>query len=87
MWDYCEESARAIFGGVLSKEQARILGFLTEVPRTVQTITKDLFKKNRKQEEVRSDLYRLISFGKVGESKDAAGKPVYSRIGEYSCVR
>ena len=82
VWGYCEESARAIFGAVLSKEQLRILEFLTEVPRSVQTITKDLFKKNRKQEEVRSDLYRLICFGKVVESKDAASKPVYSRIGE-----
>jgi hypothetical protein len=82
VWDYCEESARVIFGGALSKEQSRILEFLTEAPRSAQTIRKDLFKKNRKLEEINSDLYRLISFGKVVESKDAAGKPVYSRIGE-----
>ena len=82
VWDYCEESARVIFGGVLSKEQSRILEFLTEAPRSSQTIRKDLFKKNRKLEEINSDLYRLISFGKVIEAKDATGKPVYSRIGE-----
>ena len=48
----------------------------------MRMIIKELFKGNRKQEEIKTDLHRLISFGKVAELKDAAGKPVYSRIGE-----
>jgi hypothetical protein len=82
VWDYCAESACVIFGGVLSKEQIRILEFLTDVPKSMRMIIKELFKGNRKQEEIKTDLHRLIASGKVVESKDAAGKPVYSRVGE-----
>lgn len=64
LWQYCEDSARIIFGGV-TKLQQRILDFIQTGPKSLTDILVVLFSKNRRKEEIKSDLNFLLSAGRV----------------------
>lgn len=65
IWDYCQDSARYIFGG-LTKDQEMILGWVRRNgPVTVPQITQKLFHKHRKTDWVRSQVNGLILAGRV----------------------
>lgn len=76
VWDYCELSARMVFGST-TREQMRLLQFLVGDPKSFAMIRKDLYKKNRLAEDIQKDLDRLISLNMVVEDKDSAGKLVF----------
>lgn len=64
LWQYCDDSARIIFGGI-TKAHNRIVEFLRTGPKTIQEFREVLFAKNRKVEEIRADLDTLAATGKV----------------------
>jgi hypothetical protein len=72
VWQYCEDSARIIFGGVLKVHQ-RILDFLKDGPKTIRELQDVLFKKNRKIGEINADLGTLSAIGRIYTKKDEAG--------------
>ena len=81
VWQYCEDSARAIFDNLLSPEQQQILDFLATVGTATKTqILHDCFKRNRRAELVQNDLDVLISLGKIA-AKTVDGTPWYSVLG------
>lgn len=69
LWQYLEDSARIIFGGV-TKDHQRILDFLQRGPSSIPELRVELFSKNRKMAEVERDLRSLIALGKVASSTD-----------------
>lgn len=77
VWDYCEESATFIFGG-LSKEQYRLLQFLTGGSKTISRIRDEFYKRNRGVEEIKADVQRLLDVGRAVELIDESGRKVYS---------
>jgi hypothetical protein len=66
-WDYCEASARYIFGDALGYPEAdRILGALRTIPEGLsRTEVMDLFGRNRSAAEVDAALARLAELGLV----------------------
>ncbi len=80
LWQYCEDSARIIFGGVLKVHQ-RILDFLKDSPKTVREIQDVLFKKNRKVSDIDADLGTLLAVGRIYTKKDEAGVERFYPIG------
>ena len=80
VWNYCEESATFIFGGV-TKEQHRLTEFLRGGSKSVARIREDLYKRNRGASDIKADLQRMIEIGRVVELVDEKGKPVYSPLG------
>ncbi len=80
LWQYCEDSARIIFGGVL-KTHRRILDFIKEGPKTIREIQDTLFAKNRKVSEIQVDLNTLSAIGRVYTKKDEAGMERYYSVG------
>jgi hypothetical protein len=80
VWDYCEESANFIFGGV-NKEQHKLIEFLRGGSKSITRIREDLYRRNRAASDIQADLQRLIEIGKVVELTDEKGKPVYSPVG------
>lgn len=64
LWQYCEDSARIIFGGV-TKLQQRILDFIQTGPKSLTDILVILLSKNRRKEEIKSDLTFLLSAGRI----------------------
>jgi hypothetical protein len=63
-WQYCEDSARYIFGG-LTPEQQQLLQFLGEGWRSKSQIYRDCFSGHRKSEQINADLKALMEAGKV----------------------
>jgi len=65
IWDFCQDSARFIFGG-LTKDQETILTWLQmNGPATLPQITQKLFHKNRKSNWVRLQVNGLVAANKV----------------------
>lgn len=65
IWDYCQDSARYIFGG-LTRDQQHILDWLLRTgPATVPQIRENLFKRNRKADWVRLQVNGLIGANRV----------------------
>jgi hypothetical protein len=65
IWDYCQDSARFIFGG-LTRDQEMILGWLRKNgPATLPQVTQQLFQKHRKAAWVRLQVNGLIATAKV----------------------
>ena len=79
LWQYCEDSARIIFGGVLKTHQ-RILDFIKE-PKTLREIQDVLFTKHRKVSDIQADLNTLSAIGRVYTKKDEAGVERYYSVG------
>jgi DNA replicative helicase MCM subunit Mcm2 (Cdc46/Mcm family) len=75
IWDYCEDSARYIFGG-LTKDQEMILGWVRKNGSvTIPQITQQLFHKHRKADWVRTQVNGLIQAGKaVGNGDQVAAR-------------
>lgn len=80
LWQYCEDSARVIFGGVMKSHQC-ILDFLRQGPKSATEIREVLFSKHRKVEEIRIDLNTLIALGRVYSKNDEAGVELFHSIG------
>ncbi len=72
LWKYCEDSAQVIFGGVMKSHQC-ILDFLKPGPKTLKEIREDLFKRNKKLEEITADVSTLAAIGRIYARKDEAG--------------
>jgi hypothetical protein len=72
LWQYCEDSARIIFGGVLKTHQ-RILDFIKGGPKTIREIQDTLFAKHKKVSEIEVDLNTLSAIGRVYTKTDEAG--------------
>jgi hypothetical protein len=64
LWQYAEDSARHIFGG-LTPEQQKILDFLAEGPRNKSDITHRLFKRNRPAVLIHTDIEGLKRARKI----------------------
>lgn len=79
VWQYSEDSARVIFGGVM-KGHTRIVEFLRTGPKTIQEFREVLFAKHRKAEDIRIDLDTLVATGKV-YLKTEAGVERFHLIG------
>jgi hypothetical protein len=80
LWQYAEDSARIIFGGVLKTHQ-RILDFIKEGPKTVREIQDVLFTKHRKVSEIQADLNTLSAIGRVYTKTDETGVERYYSVG------
>ncbi len=80
LWQYCEDSARIIFGGVLKSHQ-RILDFIQTGPKTIREIQDVLFAKNRKVEDIQADLNTMAAIGRVYSKADEAGVERFYSIG------
>jgi len=79
VWDYCEQSATYIFGGV-NKDQHKLLNFLFKGSKSIARIREDLYKRHRTVSEIQADIQRLIEIGRVVELTDENGRPVYSPV-------
>jgi hypothetical protein len=64
LWQYLEDSARVIFGGV-TKEHQRILDFLRQGPKSISEIRLELFSSNRKKQDIQTALSTLAAMGRV----------------------
>jgi len=65
IWDYCQDSARYIFGD-LTLDQQRILEWIGKNgPTTISGIREGMFKRNRKAEWIRAQVNGLIQAGKL----------------------
>jgi len=80
LWQYCEDSARVIFGGVMKSHQ-RILDFLKQWPKSATEVREVLFSKHRKVEEIKIDLSTLVALGRVYAKNDEAGVERFHLIG------
>lgn len=71
LWQYCEDSARMLFGG-LSKEQKKIADALEGGPMTVSVIREKVFSRHRKLPQILDDLSGMLKAGYVefGAGKD-----------------
>jgi hypothetical protein len=80
-WQYCEDSARHIFGG-LTEEQKMILEFLRENGSQMKTvILKDLFQRHRPAGLINTDLAMLMKRGLVGKVPNKKGTEIYFALG------
>ena len=65
LWDYCEESALYIFGGV-TKEQLRIVQWIgMHGPATFKQVREDLYRRNTLAAEIQADLDGLLTGGQL----------------------
>jgi hypothetical protein len=64
LWQYLEDSARVIFGGV-TKDHQRILDFLQQGPQSISDIRTTLYSKNRKKEDIQTEVTTLVSLGRI----------------------
>src|SRR6266480_5534638 len=65
LWNYCEESAMFIFGGV-TKEQLRILNWIEQRgTATFNQIRDELFNRHRPVADIRADVDQLAKAGKL----------------------
>ena len=80
LWRYCEDSAKTIFGDLLSPEQQKILDHLAQGPATKKMLIEDCFKKNRKADLIQSDLNVLAAQRKVTDSTDKKGVIWWSKV-------
>ena len=80
VWNYCEESATFIFGGI-TKEQHKLIEFLRGGSKSVSTIRESLYRRHRTVLEIKADLQRLMDVGRVVELTDDKGRPVFSPVG------
>jgi DnaB-like helicase N terminal domain/Protein of unknown function (DUF3987) len=69
LWQYAEDSARFIFGG-LTVEQRRIVGFLADGPRTRTEIYAKCFQKNRASKAINADIEALLKAGQIVQVKE-----------------
>jgi hypothetical protein len=80
LWQYCEDSAQAIFGDLLSSEQTKIVDFLgAHGDSTKKQLIHDCFQRNRLGDLIQSDLDVLKSRNRVSV-KDVNEVPVYHAI-------
>lgn len=79
-WQFAEDSARFIFGG-LTKEQNAILEFLKLAPRTKTEVYSDLFQRHRLSKEIDTDVKALIRAGKIRERKE--GNTIYLASADF----
>lgn len=78
LWDYCEASARGIFGDSLGDPVAdEILRALRNAPKGMtRTEIRDLFGRNRRSDDVGRALGQLLEQGLVEfHSEDTGGRP------------
>lgn len=78
LWDYCESSARGIFGDSLGDPVAdEILRALRNAPKGMtRTEIRDLFGRNRRSDDVGRALGALLEQGLVEfHSEDTGGRP------------
>ena len=79
LWQYCEDSAQAIFGELLTPDQTKLVEFLVaHGPATKKTLIHDCFRRNRPADLIQADLDFLNVCGKVAIKDDEAGVPFYS---------
>jgi hypothetical protein len=64
LWQYLEDSARIIFGGV-TKDHQRILDFLQHGPKTISDFITTLYSKNRKKEDIQTEVATLVALGRI----------------------
>ena len=65
LWDYCEESAMYIFGG-LTKEQLRIVNWIEQRgAATFKQVREDLYHRNKPAASIRADLDGLVNGGQL----------------------
>jgi hypothetical protein len=77
VWQYCEDSAQAIFGDMLTPEQNQIIEFLAAHGASRKRgILHDCFHRNRRANLVQADLDYLVSRGRV-TVKDVDEIPLY----------
>jgi hypothetical protein len=81
LWDYCEQSARLVFGDALGNADAeKLLGALKTSPEglTRKQITVDVFCKNKKREAINTLLSDLLTQGMIDRVTEAKilGRPV-----------
>ena len=63
LWDYCEESAMFIFGG-MTKEQIRIVQWINQRgPSTYKQVRDDLYQRHKPAAAIRADLAALAKSG------------------------
>jgi len=68
VWQYCEDSAKAVFGDLVSPDQQQIMEFLASVPSATKTqIIRDCFRGNRKAAAIGYDLDVLKSLNRVAD--------------------
>jgi hypothetical protein len=79
LWDYCERSARYIFGDKLGdKDAEKILASLRAAPEGLSrtAIRRDVFSGNKSAEAIASKLAILLSLGLArSESVETGGRP------------
>lgn len=80
LWQYCEDSARIIFGGV-RKEHERIVDFIRSGPKTMRELQDTLYRKNRRVEEIQADLDTLIATAKAYSKLGHDGVECFYLIG------
>ncbi len=64
LWQYAEDSARFIFGG-LTMEQRKIVDFLADGPRTRTEIYTKCFQRNRSAKDIGADIDALVKARQV----------------------
>jgi len=75
LWDYCEESASFIFGGVTT-EQLRILNWIgLRGPATYKQIYAELYQKHKLVGEIKADLAALTAKKKLALRSEVYFKP------------
>src|SRR5262249_41878197 len=80
LWDYCEASARLIFGDSLGDSDAeKLVAALKENPDglTRKQISKDVFKRNKSSKDIVTMLSDLLTQGLVHRKTEAStgGRP------------
>ncbi len=89
IWDYCEASARYIFGDALGNPEAdRILQALRTVPKGLtRTEIRDLFERNRSASEINGALTVLEERGLARRVPEAtSGRPIERWIAANSAT-
>ena len=78
LWDYCEQSAKYIFGSALGNPTAdEILKALRESPKGMdRTAIREYFSRNKSAEEISNALQTLLESGLARrEKQETAGRP------------
>jgi hypothetical protein len=78
VWDYCESSAKFIFGQTLGDADAeKLLDALRRAPEglTRTEITRDVFQKNKTKEALGRLLDRLFNLGVIHRTAAPTGRP------------
>lgn len=78
LWDYCEASARMIFGVKQDPDEAKLLDALEAAPQglTRKQVNHDVFQRNMKADALASLLSRLLTGGSIRrEFEPTGGRP------------